>query len=410
LAENNAATTALPDTANRAGWGETNERSSGLALFSMISAFRDPPQFEVCTMKPKTMMLMVVAVGCGLAASYMTSRLLAERGNAPQEEAKVSVLVAKTKVPAWVAIKDPEKYFEVKEVPESAVPKKALKEFKNVENQRLAQGLSEGEYVLEDKLVNSEQVGLMAKLPSGMRAIALKVNAESTAGGFVLPGFRVDVVSTLRGNVGESVAKTILQNMLVLAVDTNPNRDPNSPSMVGSTVTLAATPEETQRLALASALGELRLTLRTPDDNKVVRLAGSKFDDLGRPVRDSQDNKEEETAVAKTPPVPTLPALPADPPPPMTEVAVKTPEKPVDEKPAQTHTMTIINGEYVQKAIFVKDPTENVWTNGSLSRNLEDAPPRRSSTTPPAVQPRQPAEPTAPVVTPERRGPRSRNN
>ncbi len=53
-------------------------------------------------MKPKTMMLMVVAIGCGLAASYMTSKLLAERNNAQTEEPKVKVLVAKIKVPAWV--------------------------------------------------------------------------------------------------------------------------------------------------------------------------------------------------------------------------------------------------------------------------------------------------------------------
>ncbi len=176
-------------------------------------------------MKPKTMMLMVVAVGCGLAASYMTSRLLADRSTAPTEEAKVQVLAAKTKVPAWVLIKEPEKYFEVKELPESAAPKKALKDFSEVKDQRLSQALSEGEYVLSEKLVNSEQVGLIAKLPSGMRAIALKVNAESLAGGFVLPGYRVDVVSTMR-NGNESVSKIILQNMLVLAVDTNATARP----------------------------------------------------------------------------------------------------------------------------------------------------------------------------------------
>ncbi len=116
-------------------------------------------------MKPKTMMLMVVAVGCGLAASYMTSRLLAERSNAPAEEQKIKVLMAKTKVPAWVLIKEPEKYFEEKELPESAAPKKAFKEFKDVKDQRLNQALSEGEFVQPDKLVNAEQVGLLAKLP-----------------------------------------------------------------------------------------------------------------------------------------------------------------------------------------------------------------------------------------------------
>jgi len=328
-------------------------------------------------MKPKTMLLMAVAIGCGLAASYMTSRLLAERNTNPTEEAKVTVLVAKTKVPAWVLLKQPEKYFEEKEVPESIAPKKGLKELSKIKDQRLSQALSEGEYVLEDKLVNPEQVGLIAKLPPGMRAIALKVNAESLAGGFVLPGYRVDVVSTTRGG-SESTSKIILQNMLVLAVDTIANRDNQTTSMLGSTVTLAATPEEAQRLSLAAAMGDLRLTLRTPDDNKIIRLPGSKWEDLGKPTRDRpMDAEEEAMQLASAPPVPTLPPLPKDAPPPLTTPA-KAPEKePEQPAPQVTHTMTIVTGEYVQKARFVFDPTENAWTNGSLNRGAEDAPPQR---------------------------------
>jgi pilus assembly protein CpaB len=331
-------------------------------------------------MKPKTMMLMIVAIGCGLAASYMTSRLLAERNAAPVEEPKVTILVAKTRVPAWVPIKEPEKYFEEKEIPESVAPRRGLKELSKMKGQRLVQALSEGEYVLEDKLVNVEQAGLVAKLPPGMRAIAIKVNAESLAGGFVLPGYRVDVVATTRGNAHDSSSKIILQNMLVLAVDTIASRDNQTSSILGSTVTLAATPEEAQRLSLAAALGELRLTLRTPDDNKIVRLPGAKWEDLGKPMHDGSVNKEEEpTALVSAPPVPPLPSLPKDAPPPMT-LTEKKPEK--APPPPQTHTMTIVSGDYVQKAVFTLDPIAKVWTNGSLDRSTTEAAPRRSSSHP----------------------------
>jgi pilus assembly protein CpaB len=338
-------------------------------------------------MKPKTMMLMVVAISCGLAASYMTSKLLAERTSAQVEEPKVKILTAKIRVPAWVPIKDPEKYFEEKEIPESLAPKKGLREFSKVKDQRLVQALSEGEYVMEDKLVNVEQAGLIAKLPPGMRAIALKVNAESLAGGFVLPGYRVDVVSTTRGQPHDSSSRIILQNMLVLAVDTIANRDNQTNSILGSTVTLAATPEEAQRLSLAAALGELRLTLRTPDDNKIVRLPVAKWEDLGKPIRDGMAGREEEEPVTSVsaPPVPPLPPLPKDAPPPMTLVEKapeKTPEPPAP--PPETHTMIIVTGDYVQKAVFTRDPIEKVWTNGSLSRGAAEAPRRRS---PPPASP-----------------------
>src|SRR5579875_2966747 len=337
-------------------------------------------------MKPKTMMLMIVAIGCGLAASYMTSRLLAERNAAPVEEPKVTILVAKTRVPAWVPIKEPEKYFEEKEIPESVAPRRGLKELSKMKGQRLIQALSEGEYVLEDKLVNVEQAGLVAKLPPGMRAIAIKVNAESLAGGFVLPGYRVDVVSTTRGNPHESTSRIILQNMLVLAVDTIANRDNQTNSILGSTVTLAATPEEAQRLSLAAALGELRLTLRTPDDNRIVRLPSAKWEDLGKPIQDHPTGKEEEDPVTlvSIPPVPPLPPLPKDTPPSLAPIE-KKPEKAPEPPRPQTHTLTIVNGDYVQKAVFTLDPVEKVWTNGSLDRGAAETPPRRSPLPPPPV-------------------------
>ena len=62
-------------------------------------------------MKSKTMILMVVAIGCGLAASYMTSRLLAERADSKdQEQEKVTIVVAKQNLSMGTLIKDPERF------------------------------------------------------------------------------------------------------------------------------------------------------------------------------------------------------------------------------------------------------------------------------------------------------------
>src|SRR5881275_2444758 len=93
-------------------------------------------------MKPKTMILMVVAVACGLGASYMTSKLLAERKQ--DDKPTVPVLVAKIRVPGWVAIKEPEKYFEIKHFPPDVAPAKALTEFAELKDQRLNKYLDEG--------------------------------------------------------------------------------------------------------------------------------------------------------------------------------------------------------------------------------------------------------------------------
>ena len=66
-------------------------------------------------MKPKTMILMVVAVGCGLAASYMTSQSLVERINPPEEQQeKIKILVAKPNLEMGLLIKGPKQFLRKK--------------------------------------------------------------------------------------------------------------------------------------------------------------------------------------------------------------------------------------------------------------------------------------------------------
>src|SRR5438034_9397079 len=115
-------------------------------------------------MKPKTMILMVVAVGCGLGASYMTSRLLAERSRQGQAEETVMVLVAKQKVPAFEPIREPEKYFKEAPFLATSVPKKAIRDFDALRNQRLNKPLDEDKPVSEDDLLNMDQLGLIGKM------------------------------------------------------------------------------------------------------------------------------------------------------------------------------------------------------------------------------------------------------
>jgi pilus assembly protein CpaB len=321
-------------------------------------------------MKPKTMMLMVVAVGCGLVASYMTSRLLAERNAQPQAEPKVTVVVAKQKVSPMVLIKEPEKFFELREFPESVAPKKGLKSLDELKDQRLSKPLAEDSPVTADDVLNKEQMGLPAKLPPGTHAVAIKVNAESLVGGFVLPGSHVDVISTTRG--GEAQSQIILQDMLVLAVDTNYVRDANQQTILGSTVTLAAKPEEATKLALAGALGELKLTLRGLGDTGHHRVPAVKGPDLAKALHGGSGEADDRDAQGPlaNPPVPK--DLPTPPPPPPKVEEKK--EEPREEPPVKTHKMTIISGEYTQTAVFVLDPVEG-WKNGTVNRDEAAAPP-----------------------------------
>jgi pilus assembly protein CpaB len=214
-------------------------------------------------MKPKTMILMVVAVGCGLAASYMTSKLLADR-NQPKEEEKVKVLVAKAKVPRFTILKEPEKFFEVRELPKSAAPRSFFTDPNEVKGKRVNKEIKVDVHISEEDVQTATSA---LPIPDGgYVGLGVTVNAASTVGYFVAPGDKVDVILTQRGPNPSS--QTILREVLVLAVGQQNIRSTEGPgsAIQANTVSVALTPEEAQLLRLAETQGELSLLLRKDGD------------------------------------------------------------------------------------------------------------------------------------------------
>jgi Flp pilus assembly protein CpaB len=316
-------------------------------------------------MKPKTMILMVVAVGCGLGASYMTSKLLADRNVKPAEVQSVPVVVAKVRVAGWQPIKEPEKMFEVKMFPADVAPKRALGSLADLKDQRLNKPLEESKAVTQDDLLSKEQQTLTDNLQPGQRAVSIKVTTEGVVSGFVLPGARVDIICTTRS--GEVSSKVVLQNMLVLAVDAQDQRNPEQKSIQAQTVTVAATSAEATRLALASEIGQLRLSLRNQGDTAMVNNVVVRPGDLNTPHNEgaSETVEKPETpapsnGAAAPPAVPLLPLV---------EKGPKV-EEPKVEAPKQRrkHVMTIRNGMQHEKATFLEgDVEEDVASSGEAA-------------------------------------------
>src|SRR6516162_4387309 len=214
-------------------------------------------------MKSKTMILLGVAVICGLAASYMTSRLLADRSE------KVMVLIAKQKYAAWTPIKNAEEQFEQEERFKSEVPKNAVVKFEALKDHVLIKGMDKGEVVVAENLLSKEKGGLEVLLPQGKRAVAVRTTAEKVAGGFVLPGSRVDVIHTLRRNDKEAESHVVLQNILVRAVDQQSLKPEDKPGMVPATVTLEVTPQQALILTRVQDQGTITLALRSYGDDQL---------------------------------------------------------------------------------------------------------------------------------------------
>jgi pilus assembly protein CpaB len=133
-----------------------------------------------------------------------------------------------------------------------------------------------GEPVRKERLIKGANGGFMsAILPEGRRAVAINIvsSGAKTAGGFVLPNDRIDVIRTgrdddaVRAKQAETfIAETILQNIRVLAIGQNVQERNGEKVIVGETATLELDPKQAELITLAQRTGELSLVLRSLAD------------------------------------------------------------------------------------------------------------------------------------------------
>jgi Flp pilus assembly protein CpaB len=213
-------------------------------------------------MKSKTFVLMFLAIGCGLVAAYLTARITAKQA-APDT---VPVLVAKEKIKAGDVIKDPEKVFVEMRYPQGTTPN-AISNTEDLKGKMVNKTIQPGQWVTPDDI--SANFGI--ELPKGYYGMSVKVSAETGASGFILPKSRVNVVATIRPSNNRTRPRvvTVLQDVLVLAVDTMAQRPEDKIAIGGlSTALLAVKPADSQKLAYAQSVSDLRLVLRPHDDEE----------------------------------------------------------------------------------------------------------------------------------------------
>jgi pilus assembly protein CpaB len=150
--------------------------------------------------------------------------------------------------------------------------------------------LMQGEPIRKEKLAKRDGSGfLSAILDKGRRALSITIAQDGamTAGGFILPNDRVDVVRTFRDegasrSMGSEVMMTekVLLNVRVLAIGQNVQEKNGERVVTGTTATLDLSPEEVETIALAQRTGQLSLALRSIADANEKREEARKSDKL----------------------------------------------------------------------------------------------------------------------------------
>jgi pilus assembly protein CpaB len=147
----------------------------------------------------------------------------------------------------------------------------AFAEVKPIVDRGLVVAVGENEPLTETKLAPiGSGAGLPPSIPPGMRAISVKVDEVIGVAGFVVPGTRVDLVVTLRGTsqAEEPMSRTVASNVLVLTAGTKFDQEQakDGKAQPSTVVTLAVSPSDAERVALASSEGKISLALRNPLD------------------------------------------------------------------------------------------------------------------------------------------------
>jgi pilus assembly protein CpaB len=179
--------------------------------------------------------------------------------------------------------------------------------------------VGENEPITERRLAPREAgAGLPTAIPVGMRAVSLKVNEVIGVAGFVVPGARVDVVAALEAEK-ETRARTVVSNLQVLASGTRYDQQgaKDGKPIPSTVVTLLATPEDAERIMLASADGKVLLVLRNPLDTEPTKTSGIRLSSLMEttsPPPIEKTVKGRKVVVSASPP-----PAPAPPPPYMVE-------------------------------------------------------------------------------------------
>lgn len=228
-------------------------------------------------MKRRLIIVLVFASVIGLAASLLVYRVVVNVAQANQQQPTEQILVAAVNMELAETITS--KHVRLVPWPKPAVPPGAIRSLPDAEGRVVRSSIVAGEPLLEGKLAPqlSGKGGIMPMLvPVGQRAITFKVDDAIKESGFVLPNSRVDVFVSMprASNRQDRMAKLILQDVVVLAAGQAVEMRDNRPVSV-TTVTLALTPEQAERLALAHNEGKLTLGMRNLRDQGVVNTVGA---------------------------------------------------------------------------------------------------------------------------------------
>jgi pilus assembly protein CpaB len=246
----------------------------------------------------RLLLIGILALGVGALVSYMVYTTL-RRTVATVKQANTQVVVAALDLQVGAKLED--KDLQEIRLPGANLPQGYFQNKADVLGRGVVMPIAKGEFILPSKLAaENAGAGLPSLIPPGMRAVSVRVNEVVAVAGFVIPGTRVDVLLT--GNprgTDEPLTTTVLENVEVLAAGQKLQRSSQGEPQSVPVITLLVSPEDAQKLTMASSEGHIQLALRNPLDTSEENLAVLRDSSLYRMGGPAPDPRPARTRVRR---------------------------------------------------------------------------------------------------------------
>ena len=272
----------------------------------------------------------ITVLGVSLVFALVVSSVfyqMTARSSGPSKKVESTDLkdVVVTARPLGVGVMVKPADIKVVKMPSAAFPKGGFSKVEDVLDRPVISNILLEEPILEGRLAaKGSGLGLAPTIPVGMRAVTVRVNDVASVSGFVLPGMRVDVLVTGRPPTADGdMTTTVLQNMLVLSAGTTIQPDARGQAIQAPTVTLLATPQQSETLTLAGNEGRLQLVLRNSSDQNVEVTTGRYINELyGAPRKVAAAPKGDSNPAPRPIVIAAAPKPPPPPPPALDQIVV----------------------------------------------------------------------------------------
>ena len=253
-------------------------------------------------MKNQSLILLVVAAGCGFVAMLGVKKAISQKPVETVETIQVLSAIADIQVGNRLD----ELNTKFVEVPVSTAPEGAVTSLDEITERSLKVPVMPGDWILKNKLTEPGEVGAVASIPPGMAVVTIPVDATTSHSGMMRPGNRVDLLLTYDDNsTGRPIKKmiTVIEFVEVFAVDARIYGIDKEGDGQAKNISLLVEPEQGKVVNLAKRLGELSTMLRPNGDltssgktEISSEFLDSSFSGSGHRSRSVMENREIETA------------------------------------------------------------------------------------------------------------------